>query len=114
VHSDGAIWFGDPGYGIMPNREGHKALFELPANVYRFDPKTREVTVVASDMDKPHGLCFFPDEKRLYIVDTLAPRHAGDLHPIRVYEVVDGRAAEQWPDVCGCVAGLIRWHPLRC
>ena len=37
VHSDGAIWFTDPGYGIMSNYEGHKAAFELPANVYRLD-----------------------------------------------------------------------------
>src|SRR5499426_2854943 len=42
VHSDGAIWFTDPGYGIMTNYEGHKASFELPTNVYRLDPKTRE------------------------------------------------------------------------
>src|SRR5207245_4845708 len=53
-------------------------------------PKTREATVVASDMDKPNGLCFSPDEKLLYIVDTGVPRHAGDPHPIRVYDVVDG------------------------
>jgi gluconolactonase len=90
VHSDGAIWFSDPGYGIMSDYEGHKAAFELPAVVYRLDPKTREATVVASDMDKPNGICFSPDEKKLYIVDTGAPRHEGDPHPIRVYDVVDG------------------------
>ncbi|HZV89436.1 MAG TPA: SMP-30/gluconolactonase/LRE family protein, partial [Candidatus Binatus sp.] len=90
VHSDGAIWFTDPGYGIMSNYEGHKAPFELPANVYRLDPKTREVTVVATDMDKPNGICFSPDEKLLYIVDTGAPKHPADPHQIRVYDVVDG------------------------
>jgi gluconolactonase len=90
VHSDGAIWFSDPGYGIMSNYEGHKAPFELPANVYRLDPKTGEATVVATDMDKPNGLCFSPDEKRLYIVDTGIPKRAGDPRPIRVYDVVDG------------------------
>jgi gluconolactonase len=90
VHSDGAIWFSDPGYGIMSNYEGHKATFELPAVVYRLDPKTREVSVVASDMDKPNGICFSPDEKLLYIVDTGTPKHAGDPHAIRVYDVVDG------------------------
>ena len=90
VHSDGAIWFTDPGYGIMSNYEGHKAQFELPANVYRLDPNTREVTVVASDMDKPNGICFSPDEKKLYIVDTGEPKHAGDPRPIRVYEVENG------------------------
>jgi gluconolactonase len=90
VHSDGAIWFSDPGYGIMSNYEGHKAPFELPANVYRLDPKTREATVVATDMDKPNGLCFSPDEKKLYIVDTGVPKHPSDPRPIRIYDVVDG------------------------
>jgi gluconolactonase len=90
VHSDGAIWFTDPGYGIMSNYEGHKATFEIPANVYRLDPKTREVTVVIGDLDKPNGLCFSPDEKLLYVVDTGVPKHPADPHQIRVYEVVDG------------------------
>jgi len=90
VHSDGAIWFTDPGYGIMNNYEGHKATFELPTNVYRLDPQTRQATVVANDMDKPNGICFSPDEKTLYIVDTGEPKHPGDPHPIRVYDVEDG------------------------
>jgi len=91
VHSDGAIWFTDPGYGIMSNYEGHKATFELPANVYRLDPNTREMTVVATDLDKPNGICFSPDEKKLYIVDTGEPKRAGDPRPIRVHEVEDGK-----------------------
>ena len=90
VHSDGAIWFTDPGYGIMSNYEGHKAAFELPTNVYRLDPNTRQATVVVSDLDKPNGICFSPDEKKLYIVDTGVPKRAGDPHPIRVYDVEDG------------------------
>ena len=90
VHSDGAIWFTDPGYGIMTNYEGHKASFELPTNVYRLDPKTREATVVVSDLDRPNGICFSPDEKKLYLVDTGLPKHPGDPRPIYVYDVVDG------------------------
>ena len=91
VHSDGAIWFTDPGYGIMSNYEGHKAPFELATNVYRFDPNTREATVVVSDLDKPNGICFSPDDKQLYIVDTGEPKHPGAPHPIWVYDVEDGR-----------------------
>jgi gluconolactonase len=91
VHSDGAIWFTDPGYGIMSNYEGHKAAFELPANVYRLDPNTHEISVVGGDMDKPNGICFSPDEKKLYIVDTGEPKHSGDPRPIRVYDVEDGK-----------------------
>ena len=62
---------------------------ELAANVYRFDPKTGETTVVATDMDKPNGLCFSPDEKKLYIADTEVPKDPSELHPIRIYDVVD-------------------------
>ena len=74
----------------MSNYEGHRASFELPANVYRLDPKTNQANVVASDLDKPNGLCFSPDEKKLYIVDTGIPKHPTDQRPIRVYDVVDG------------------------
>ena len=90
VHSDGAIWFSDPGYGIMSNYEGHKAALELPCVVYRLDPKTHAATVVVSDLDKPNGLCFSPDEKLLYVVDSGTPKHPGDPRPIQVYDVVDG------------------------
>ena len=70
VASDGAVWFTDPGYGILMNYEGERSEFELPRNVYRLDPTTGEATVVAGDFDRPNGLCFSPDEFLLYIVDT--------------------------------------------
>ena len=89
VHSNGSIWFTDPGYGIMSNYEGHVAEFELPANVYRLDPTTGEATVVATDLAKPNGLCFTPDESKLYIADTGQP--ADKPHPINVYDVVEGK-----------------------
>ena len=85
VKSDGSVWFTDPGYGILMNYEGHKAQFELPTQVYRLDPNTDEATVVADDMKRPNGLCFSPDESRLYVVDTgVLPR------VIRVYDLADG------------------------
>jgi gluconolactonase len=40
-------------------------------------------------MARPNGLCFSPDEKRLYIVDTGAL--PGQPHPINVFDVVDAR-----------------------
>jgi gluconolactonase len=78
VHSDGSIWFTDPGYGILGHYEGHKAPLELPRHVYRIDPGSGEAAVVVADMDRPNGLCFSPDERLLYIVD---------VGHIRVFEV---------------------------
>jgi gluconolactonase len=76
VKSDGTIWFTDPPYGIRPEQK------EQPGNyVYRFDPKTKNITPVVTDFDMPNGLCFSPDEKKLYIADSGKPRH------IRVFDV---------------------------
>lgn len=88
VHSNGSIWFTDPGYGILSNYEGHVDKFELPTNVYRLDPFNGTISVVADDMIRPNGLCFSPDEKLLYIVDAGQPQDKPQ--PIKVYDVVDG------------------------
>ena len=90
VTRDGSIWFTDPGYGILLNYEGYKAEFELPTNVYRLDPNTGQATVVADDFHKPNGLCFSPDETRLYIVDTGVTHDDAAPAHIRVFDVADG------------------------
>jgi gluconolactonase len=70
VKSDGSIWFTDPRFGILSNYEGDIAESELPMNVYRVDGKTGTVTVVADGINAPNGLCFSPDEKKIYIVES--------------------------------------------
>ena len=71
VASDGSIWFTDPTYGIVGNYEGLKAEQEQEKhNVYRVDPRSGAVTVVVDDFTQPNGLCFSPDEKKLYIIDS--------------------------------------------
>jgi gluconolactonase len=87
AHSDGTIWFTDPGYGIMGNYEGGLAAFELPTNVYRLDPTTGVATVVAGDFVRPNGICFSPDEKQLYIVDTGRSHDPNAPSHIRVFDV---------------------------
>jgi gluconolactonase len=72
VKSDGSIWFTDPPFGILGNYEGEQAAPELPTNVYRVDGRTAAATVVTGDINGPNGLCFSPDESRLYIVESRA------------------------------------------
>jgi gluconolactonase len=81
VHKDGSIWFTDPPYGIMGNYEGNQAQPELKEAVYRVDPQTARVDLVTDELDKPNGICFSPDYKKLYICDT------GDPHDIQVFDV---------------------------
>lgn len=55
--------------------EGEKATPELPTNVYRWDPATKQLAVVAGDIIRPNGLAFSPDESKLYIVEAgVSPR----------------------------------------
>src|SRR5579859_5028934 len=84
VKSDGSIWFTDPPFGILGNYEGHVAETELPTNVYRVDGKTGKATVVTGDISRPNGLCFSPDETRMYIVESGATPRL-----IHVFDVVE-------------------------
>ena len=85
VKSDGTIWFTDPPYGILSDRQGHKADSELNGNyVFRLDPDSGNLRIVVSELDRPNGICFSPDESILYVADTGAEPH------IRAFDVVDG------------------------
>lgn len=87
VKSDGSIWFTDPPFGLLGWYEGAPAEQELPTNIYRVDPTTGRIEAVCTSVERPNGLCFSPDERLLYVVESgTTPRR------IRLFDVSeDGR-----------------------
>lgn len=84
---DGAVWFTDPTFGISGYYEGERAESELPQNVYRLDAETGALDVVAHDIAGPNGLCFSPDQSRLYLVES----RGEPTRRIVAFDVVGGR-----------------------
>ena len=92
VKSDGTIWFTDPPYGILSDHEGYKAESELgDCYVFRFEPRTGDLTIVTDEVVEPNGLAFSPDERVLYVADTSAAFDPKGNHHIVAFDVVDGR-----------------------
>jgi gluconolactonase len=108
VKSDGSIWFSDPTYGIDSDYEGFAAPSEIGAsNVYRLDPADGSLSIVATDLVKPNGLAFSPDESILYVSDTGATHVPGHPAAMRAYPVSgDGRSLGEGRNFAICDVGL--------
>ena len=74
VRSDGRIFFPDPPYGVTD------ATRELPYNGVFTIATDGELSLLATDFEKPNGLAFSPDERTLYIADTAR-------HHVRAFDV---------------------------
>jgi gluconolactonase len=82
--SDGTIWFTDPSYGYL---QGFRPQPLATDNVYRFDPASRCLSVVADDFDKPNGLAFSPGETTLYVNDSGVNQERGSYHRDRPHHI---------------------------
>jgi gluconolactonase len=93
VKGDGTVWFTDPSYGHL---QGFRPEPLVGDYVYRYDPASGRLSVVADGFDKPNGLAFSPDESVLYVADSGANQEAGSYHVrrphhIKTFDVRDGR-----------------------
>ncbi|KAI0084603.1 D-lactonohydrolase-like protein [Irpex rosettiformis] len=61
------LFFTDVTYGWLNH---FRPLPLLPSQVYRFDPDTGIIRVVADGFDRPNGIAFTKDGKTAYIADT--------------------------------------------
>ncbi len=81
VAADNSIWFTDPPYGIRGNYEGSSAESELVNAVYRVDRNSGRISKVTDEISAPNGLCFSPDQGKLYVADT------GEGREIKVWDL---------------------------
>ncbi|KAE8882515.1 hypothetical protein PF005_g29424 [Phytophthora fragariae] len=88
----GDLWFTDPEYGYIQN---FRAEPELPRHIYRFEPSTGVVQVVADGFVQLNGIEFSPDYKTLYVSDTGAQESDLDLSrpaTIYAYDIIDNKS----------------------
>jgi gluconolactonase len=73
VRSDGSIYFSDPWYGRMPVYGVERPRQLGFQGVYRVSPGggPPQLLVDRNLFEQPNGLCFSPDERQLYVNDTV-------------------------------------------
>jgi len=102
--SDGSLYFTDPPHGLpQEDRDPNK---ELKFNgVYRL--KSGNLQLLSTELSRPNGLAFSPDEKYLYVANSDAHRKIwmrfdvladGNLGGGRVFYDVTGERADGLPD----------------
>lgn len=101
VGSDGRAYFTDPIFGRVEfygvPREPELSF----RGVYRLEPESRGLELLADDFGQPNGLCLSLDERRLFVNDT-------ERGHIRVFDLrADGGAAggRVWATLEGSAAG---------
>ena len=71
IKSDGSIFFTDPPYGLTA-KYGIPGKQELDfQGVYQLLPNGKTLKLLADDLYRPNGLAFSPDEKVLYVTDSI-------------------------------------------
>ncbi|HVN80171.1 MAG TPA: SMP-30/gluconolactonase/LRE family protein [Terriglobia bacterium] len=75
--SDGSLYFTDPPYGLLTQRDDDSkkelrvnGVFRIPHALEQkpsTEPERRNLQLVVSDLTRPNGLVFSPDEQHLYV-----------------------------------------------
>ncbi|MFN3653564.1 MAG: SMP-30/gluconolactonase/LRE family protein [Armatimonadota bacterium] len=80
IKRNGALYFTDPPYGL--GRQDEDPNKELPHNgVYRLH--NGKLTLLTTELTRPNGLAFSPDEKFLYVANSDSARKIWMRYPVR-------------------------------
>ena len=95
---DGSILFSDPIYGLRVGMGG-PAKQELPfQGVFRLPPGSNQLELITDTFERPNGLVLSPDEKHLFIGDTVR-QHIRIFNISKDWEFSGGQVwAELWDD----------------
>jgi len=66
VKSDGSIFFTDPDFNIPDGQQMEQNFFR---GIYRISP-SGTLSLLDASLNKPNGICFSPDEKKLYVDES--------------------------------------------
>ena len=97
VKSNGSIYFTDPTYGRLEYYGVPRETQLDFRGVYKIDKDGGGLTLLADDFLQPNGLCFTPDEKRMYVNDT----EAGHIRIFDVSETGGLSGGGVWTEVVG-------------
>lgn len=102
TRSDGRIYFTDPNSGRnTPYGVARSQALDFQG-VFMLETETGVLTLLVDDFEKPNGLCFSLDEKRLFVNDT-ARQH------IRAFDVTADGLLENgrlWAELTGDEVGV--------
>ena len=91
VKSDGTIWFTDPPYGILSDYEGYLGEQEYGGCfVFKYNPILKKLDVISKNLDRPNGIAFSNDEKKIYIADT-----GENIKCLYVFDIKDDKIINQ-------------------
>ena len=74
--------FTDPPYGLVKNVNDSSK--EIPyQGVYRVSPNDGKVTLLTSEVTRPNGIAFSPDEKTLYVASSYRKKAIWMAYPVK-------------------------------
>lgn len=83
VKSNGDLYFTDPPYGLVKNMNDPAKEISFQG-VYRVSANDGALTLLTSEVTRPNGLAFSPDEKILYVASSDPQKAIWMSYPVKV------------------------------
>jgi gluconolactonase len=80
IHSSGAIYFTDPPYGLEKGANDPARELDF-CGVFRVGTDGK-VTLLTKELERPNGIAFSPDEKTLYVAQSLEAKPVVMAYPV--------------------------------